>query len=64
MKNSVDFTELCSGICLTCKHKGYKSDGNFQKTGCCLKKFWADRPNRLTKNKPVLKCSLFEPESL
>lgn len=59
---SNDFYKLlCAGLCLECKHKGYKSDDTFQKTGRCMKKFWMDKRDKLSTKKPVTKCKWFEP---
>lgn len=52
---------LCAGLCLNCKHQGYKSDHTFKKTGVCMKKFWMDKRCKLSPNKPILKCEYFEP---
>ena len=52
---------LCAGLCLKCQHQSYKSDEMFQKTGRCMKKFWMDKPDRLSAKKPINKCEFFEP---
>jgi hypothetical protein len=54
------YKSLCGGICLVCKHKGYKSDGKFEKTGICMKKFWMDKRDKLSAKNPVSKCEWFE----
>ena len=52
---------LCAGLCLKCQHQSYKSDEMFQKTGRCMKKFWMDKPDKLSAKKPINKCKFFEP---